>query len=111
MATEPVLTDECLVDEVPHGLSEREVGALQLWMKSVDEKLDCLLSAWQGNGKPGIKQELMEIKGRLDDLEEWQQEVMDGLNRVAGPLVVAFLLFLAGVGWGLLTNKIEIVFH
>lgn len=91
------------------GISEREAGALQLWMKTVDGKMDKLILAIEGNGKPGLKQEIVEIKSRLEDLEEWQRTLMAWINRVMTPLGIGFIIFLFTVLWGILTDKIDIV--
>ena len=110
---EPSWDAQALKEPEPQvrGLTEREIGQMQEWMKSVDSKLECLLGAWMGNGKPGVKQDITELRHRLDDLEKWQAEVVSLVNRIAVPLVLALMLFLGGIAWGLLTNKVEIIFH
>lgn len=110
-AVAPEVKVESITQATPRpvaGLSEREVGALQLWMKNVDEKLNTLLEAMLGNGadKLGMREKLSKLEERVADLEEWQRSA----NSTVKYFAVAFFLFCAGVGWGLLTNKIEILF-
>lgn len=91
--------------DTERGMTEREIGGLQSWIKSVDSKLDCLLAAWEGNGKPGLKRELVNIHSRLDALEKWKGSMDSALRYFA----IAFALFCAGVLWGILTDKIDII--
>ncbi len=103
MANESLQETERL--DTKRGMTEREIGGLQSWIKSVDSKLACLLAAWEGNGKPGIKQELANIHNRLDALEKWRNS-MDGALRY---FAIAFALFCAGILWGILTDRIDII--
>jgi hypothetical protein len=87
------------------GLSPHDIGALEEWMKTVNSKLECLLVAWGGNGKPGIKEELTIIKMRIKVIDDWKNTIDSNLRY----FFIVFVLFVSGVLWGILTDKINIV--
>ncbi len=96
----PELTDHELLI-----LMERAFENIKKEIECLHAGQDKIIENIQGNGKPGMKQEIVEMKDRLTDLEAWRGSI----ERVMYAFAITFVLFCGGVLWGILTDKIDII--
>ncbi len=90
-------------DEI--GLSERQIGALLTTMGVMQGDIRHIIECLEGNGKPGLKQELEAFKHRVEHLEDQaveraQREAQSATDRrsIVVPLLVRALEYALGGG-------------
>ncbi len=91
--------------ELEIGLSERQIGALLTTMEMMQGDIRHIIECLEGNGKPGLKQEMETFKHRVERLEEQQaertrQEAQHAADwkSIATPLLVRSLEYALGGG-------------
>ncbi len=85
------------------GLSERQIGALLTTMEVMQGDIRHIIECLEGNGKPGLKQELEAFKHRVERLEDEaaeraQRELQNATDRrsIVVPLLVRALEYALG---------------
>ncbi len=91
--------------ELEIGLSERQIGALLTTMEVMQGDIRHIIECLEGNGKPGLKEELEMCKRRVERLEDQQaeraqQEDQRAADRrsIIAPLLVRALEYALGGG-------------
>lgn len=82
-----------------------ELKAIRQQQIATTEKLD-------GNGHPGLLQRVGNLEGviptDLMDMVRWWRDNQARTKWLGQPLVVTFVLFLAGIFWALVTGKLHL---
>ncbi len=93
------------MSDIQIGLSERQIGALLTTMEVMQGDIRHIIECLEGNGKPGLKQELEIYKRRVERLEDQQaeraqQEKEQAADRrsIVVPLLVRALEYALGGG-------------
>lgn len=111
--------------DTPAQVTNREFAELVATLKLNTKAVEELTHLIRGNGQPGIAVRVDQLEHATDTgseetiaervraAEKEIKEIQNTLNnvaRAAWAFVVMFVIFLAGIYWGLTTHAIEIVF-